>query len=411
MPPMPKQITPQDALLLRQRAEDAFRKRSASALPALDGANSTGTTQTVHELQVYQIELEMQNEELRQAGMALAESKARYFDLYDLAPMGLCSVNEKGVIFETNMAAARVLGLTRSRLLGQMLSRFVLKEDLDTFYLWRSQVMQSDQAQSCEIRMMSHDSVLFWTLLNATVIDLPDNRRILRVVLSDVTARKNTEVALQDAQQRLRHFTLQQQEEFDELRAELARDVHDQLGQTLATLKLEIDMIRDIAPATAARMQQLIQEGVSSVRDISRALRPVALELGLPSALNHLATDLSKRSDVEITTLLPETMPELPGPIERGLYRIAQEALNNAAKHAQANRIEICLRLQYGQVELTINDDGMGFSPESESVMRGLGLLGMRERARQLGAALQICSTPRQGTRIQVLIRRVASVL
>ena len=309
------------------------------------------------------------------------------------------------------MAAARVLGLTRSRLLGQMLSRFVLKEDLDTFYLWRSQVMQSDQAQSCEIRMMSHDSVLFWTLLNATVIDLPDNRRILRVVLSDVTARKNTEVALQDAQQRLRHFTLQQQEEFDELRAELARDVHDQLGQTLATLKLEIDMIRDIAPATAARMQQLIQEGVSSVRDISRALRPVALELGLPSALNHLATDLSKRSDVEITTLLPETMPELPGPIERGLYRIAQEALNNAAKHAQANRIEICLRLQYGQVELTINDDGMGFSPESESVMRGLGLLGMRERARQLGAALQICSTPRQGTRIQVLIRRVASVL
>jgi PAS domain S-box-containing protein len=401
---MPQPIIPTDAQTLRRRAEVEFQKKSVDKWSDLDQTTSSDAAQTVHELQVHQIELEMQNEELRQASMALMESQARYFDLYDLAPMGLCSVNEKGVIIETNLAAASVLGLTRSSLLGQTLSRFVVKQDQDAYYLWRSQVLEIVHSPSCEIRMRGQDGVLFWALLNAIVIDLRDSQRILRVVLSDVTERKTTEVALLDAQQRLRHFTLQQQEEFDALRAELARDVHDQLGQTLAALKLEIDMIRDTAPAAAARMQQLIQDGVGSVRVISRALRPVTLDLGLISALNSLAADLTKRSDVDITTRLPEALPELPGLTERGLYRIAQEALNNALNHAQASKIEISLNQQFGQVELTINDDGQGFLPDTESVHRGLGLLGMRERARQLGSVLQVRSRLGHGTCIEVTL-------
>jgi PAS domain S-box-containing protein len=388
---------------MRRQAE--MRCQAESVKPLTYPGPATGdTAHIVHELHVHQIELELQNEELRRVGIALEESRARYFDLYDLAPMGFCSIDERGLIFDANLATATLLGMTRSALLKQALSRFVCQEDQDAYFLWRKQILHNESLQSCEIRMNNGGGRPFWAMLNASVIRRAHDKLVLQIVLSDVTERKNTEIALQEAQQRLRHFTLHQQEEFDELRAELARDVHDQLGQTLAAMKLKTELIRDIAPEVAQHMQQLVKEGVASVRDISRALRPVALDMGLTHALRALAADLSKHCDVDISTQLPENLPDLPGQTERGLYRIAQEALSNAVAHAQAHKIEINLRLLHDQLELTVNDDGQGFAPNSKSVHRGLGLLGMRERAKQLGAVLWIQSKPLQGTSIQLTI-------
>lgn len=388
-----------DPPALRHLAEAACQPRSPTDMGQMTPQDSLAA---LHELRVHQIELQLQNEELCRAGLALDTSRARYFDLLDLAPIGFCSVNEKGMVTEVNLAAAKLLGVNRHGLIRQALSQFVLPQDQARFYRWRRQVLQSGQPQTCQLQMKDSAGTPFWAELNGTATALTDHPLLLRLVLSDISERKKTEVALQAAQQRLRNLALRQQEEFDALRAELAHDVHDQLGQTLAVLKLEIDSIRQCDPSAAARMQALIVQGVASIRDISRALRPIALELGLAPALRALAGELSARTGRPIEVHLPACVPRLAGPMERGLYRIAQEALTNALRHAQATQIEVRLTVVQGRLELGVYDDGRGFVVDLPGVSGGLGLLGMHERAAQFGAEFSVSSAPKQGTRITV---------
>ncbi|MBK9444188.1 MAG: PAS domain S-box protein [Comamonadaceae bacterium] len=357
------------------------------------------------DLRVHQIELELQNEELCRTRSALEQALSYYFDLYHLAPIGFCTLNESGLILEANLSVARLLGVSRSALCGQALSRFVQKGDQDRYYQWLRQVLQGGPPELCELQMNSDAGVLFWVSLNSAASRPKGSKLTLRLVLADVTERKHTEAALQQAQLRLRNFTLRQQQEFDALRIELARDVHDQLGQTLAALKLEIDGIRAQVPEAAARMQAMILQGVASTRDISRALRPVALELGLIHALTTLVKEFSTRSNIRITTHLPPRLPVLSGSEERGLYRIAQEALTNAVLHAFATEVQLSVAVTPGRLSLQVSDDGQGFAPDAPAVSCGLGLLGMTERARQLGAKITIDSVSNHGTRVLLELR------
>jgi signal transduction histidine kinase len=223
-------------------------------------------------------------------------------------------------------------------------------------------------------------------------------------VLSDVSDYVKSQMALLDAQRRLRTLSLRQQEEFDQLGGELARDLHDQLGQTLSALKLEIDLIATTAPSEALRMYKLVKDGVSTVRDVSGALLPAALELGLCSALRAMAAELSLRSDVDIADHMAEGLPSLPEPTERALYRIAQEALTNATNHANATTIDISLVFDRGQLTLVIADNGRGIPATGTVPQNGLGLIGMRERATLIGAAFGLDSALSVGTRIAVTL-------
>jgi signal transduction histidine kinase len=224
-------------------------------------------------------------------------------------------------------------------------------------------------------------------------------------VLSDVSEQVMAEAALREARQRLHNFTLRQQDEFDQLRGDLARDLHDQLGQTLSALKLEIDLIASQVPSVGKQMYRLVREAVASVRDVSRALRPVALDLGLVSALRAMTEELSLRSDVDIKATLPASLPALSEQSELGLFRIAQEALTNATNHAQAASIELSLHFEHNLLLLEIRDNGQGFVTAQSASHGGLGLLGMQERAKQLGAELLLETAPTRGTCIRVTLQ------
>jgi PAS domain S-box-containing protein len=108
----------------------------------------------LHELRVHQIELEMQNEELRRAQAELDASRERYFDLYDLAPVGYCTLSEKGLILETNLTAATLLNVTRSEMVNKPITRFILKEDQDIYYRHRKHVFETAEPQTVELRMV-----------------------------------------------------------------------------------------------------------------------------------------------------------------------------------------------------------------------------------------------------------------
>jgi signal transduction histidine kinase len=211
-----------------------------------------------------------------------------------------------------------------------------------------------------------------------------------------------TEEALELSQSRLRELTHRQQEDNEAFRAELAREVHDQLGQTLGALKLEIDYIATEVPDAALRMRRLIQDGLIAVRDVSRSLRPAALDMGLAPALAALAHETSMRSEVDVKFHTLESPLQDSDQTVHALFRIAQEAVANAVRHAKAREVALTLSRCGSGLQLEVRDDGCGFDTAALPLQPGLGLLGMAERARQIGAALTVRSDPGAGTTIQV---------
>jgi PAS domain S-box-containing protein len=191
-----KHDTPHTSPELRRQAEERLkgqRTDDRGQSPELE------TTRLVHELQVHQIELEMQNEELRAAQVELDASRARYFDLYDLAPVGYLVVSETGLVQEANLTAATLLGVNRDALDRQPLTRFILKEDQDLYYLHRKQLFESGKPQTCELRLVKLDGTALWARLDATATEGPDRAPACRVVLSDITERKQAEESLRES--------------------------------------------------------------------------------------------------------------------------------------------------------------------------------------------------------------------
>ena len=192
------------AQALREHAEVVSRSQSALAPERLAALSPAATRDLLHELQVHQIELEMQNDELRRAQLELDASRARYFNLYDLAPVGYCSISEQGLILQANLAAASLLGTTRSALAKQPFSRFIFKADQDTWYLHRKLLVETRQTQSLEMRLATQDGAPLWLQVTASAANEGPGQPVILVVLNDVTSRKLLEAAMRDSEGRYR---------------------------------------------------------------------------------------------------------------------------------------------------------------------------------------------------------------
>ena len=178
---------------LRRRAEEKARLDEEWALKTLSLEDAKNM---FHELRVYQIELEMQNEELRRTQHELQASRARYFDLYDLAPIGYLALSEQGLILEGNLAAASMFGMERKSLLKKPISQFILREDQDVYYLHRKKVFETDKLQMWEMRMVRADGSHFWARLQANL----RNNGEYWITFSDITERKRAEEAQQKSE-------------------------------------------------------------------------------------------------------------------------------------------------------------------------------------------------------------------
>ncbi len=179
---------------LRRRAEKVAREKEVDHLKSISPEE---TQRMLHELRVHQIELEMQNDVLRDKQVELEEAKGRYFDLYNLAPVGYCTLSEKGLILEANFTIATLLGEARIDMVNHPITRFILKEDQDIYYLHRKQLFETGAPQACEMRIMKKAGTSFWAHLAATIAKDAAGAPICRIVLSDITERKRAEESLQ----------------------------------------------------------------------------------------------------------------------------------------------------------------------------------------------------------------------
>lgn len=193
-----KQFHPDDSADLRRRAEEKARADEAKPQERLS-PEEAGCL--LHDLQVHQIELELQNEELRRAQGEVEASRARYFDLYNLAPVGYCTVSEKGLILEANLTVASLLGVARGALVQQPLHRFILPEDQDIYYLHRKQFSETGAPQVCELRLLRADAPPFWARLEEVAAQDANGEPVCRAVVSDITEGKRAEEMLRASEQ------------------------------------------------------------------------------------------------------------------------------------------------------------------------------------------------------------------
>ena len=178
---------------LREQAEKRLLKRGADLknMPLKD------MNALVHELEVHQIELEMQNEELRQAQMHIEAERDKYTDLYDFAPVGYFNISDKGLILDANLMGATMLGIERGKLTSRYFSQFIAKDDQDVFYLHRQKLFKTKMKQTCELKIAKKDGTEFYAQLESSPVKDDDgNYSALRSSLSDITERKQAELAL-----------------------------------------------------------------------------------------------------------------------------------------------------------------------------------------------------------------------
>jgi diguanylate cyclase (GGDEF)-like protein/PAS domain S-box-containing protein len=230
---------------LRKRAEFVFRRKAARSAEYLEPLTPQAARSLLHELRVHQIELEMQNEELRRANLELDAVRESYLDLYDLAPIGYITLNEQGLISQANLAVASQTRTNRNALLMKPISNIIFKGDQDIFYLLRKRLFDSGLRQDCELRMVRSDGSLFWTLMQATVRQNCNGVPELRIVMTDITERKRSA----DYIKHLAHFDvltgLPNRAQLAE-RAHYAMSLAQRANESIALMFIDLDHFKDI---------------------------------------------------------------------------------------------------------------------------------------------------------------------
>ncbi len=195
-----------EALSLRSRAEGLALKQERRA-PLNDKLiSSEAFRHALHDLQVHQIELEMQNEALRMTEAELAHEHQRYFDLYDLAPVGYCTVSQAGLIVQANLTLASQLGIPRAKIIKRRLSQYIGRASQDALYLLRQKLMETGEPQQCDVQILRADGSAFWALLGATVEKLATGTIQLRMVTTDISERRQAEENLYTSEDRYRNL-------------------------------------------------------------------------------------------------------------------------------------------------------------------------------------------------------------
>ena len=228
--------------------------------------------------------------------------------------------------------------------------------------------------------------------------------------------RRHTEAALKESEEKLRYLTAQIIHAQESERKRISIELHDDLGQILTVLKLQVREIDKSLPAGfrelrkyCANLGNNLDAVVEKMRLLSRDLSPsILISLGLPAALRHLTEEFSKYHDIKVSMKMGQIKNQFTAEQEINLYRIFQEALNNIVKHAQATQVEITIKKHAGWVTFRVDDNGIGFDRAlplaKDTSIRGLGLTAIEERVRMLGGNLEISSQAGQGTSITFVV-------
>jgi two-component system sensor kinase len=355
------------------------------------------------------------------ARRALDESQARLAAVMDSAMDAIITVDENHRVVLFNQAAEAMFGCSRADALGSTLDRFLPER----FRAVHGGYIRRFGATGITNRRMG-DTTTLWALraggtefpIEASISQSSEGgHRLYTVILRDITRRKEYENLLTRQQAELREISARVLEAREEEKTLLARELHDELGQLLTALKMNLAWLRERLPAgdagladKAGQMDAVLDRTMGSVRRISAELRPLMLDdLGLADAIAWLTQEFSKNSGIPCTLSAPPegALAGMDRRVAITLYRVLQESLTNVARHSGARAVRVALAEGGGMLELTVEDDGRGIVEADLAGRRSLGLKGLRERVRYLGGEAEIGPAPKGGTVVRARVPRV----
>jgi len=290
------------------------------------------------------------------------------------------------------------------------LRNLVHPDDRANYHQVQDLAIAGDQDWSWQGRILTRQGEQRWADIKASARRLPNGRVAWDGIVWDITQGKRAELALAQSQEQLRELSAHLESVREEEKARIAREVHDELGQMLTVLKLEVSMCElafaELDPGLHERldsMKRLIAQLFQLVRDVATALRPPILDAGIASAIEWQARRFEARTQIPCLVQVPDNLPALSDAKAIGLFRILQEALTNVMRHAQAHSVEIELAREDGLLRMTVSDDGNGFCLDQPRPT-SFGLVGVRERVLMLGGSMALDSEPGEGTSLSVTI-------
>jgi PAS domain S-box-containing protein len=350
--------------------------------------------------------------ERKRAEEALQASERRLQTVMEEAPVAI-SISRAGQVLYANQRCLKMFGFKSAVELGG--------HTVDEHWSpeWRPIIRERAQQRSLGLPAPTQyegmgqrqDGSLFPLEISVAAVTLPDGGANI-AFLTDITERRRAQEEKQQSLEQLRALATRLQNIREEESKRLAREIHDQLGQALTALKVDVSFLLSELPGgpgpwsrRTSSIAQLIDQTIQTVREISSQLRPGMLDhLGLAATVEWAVEDFGNRTGIKCRLDLTEEELALDSDRATAIYRILQELLTNVARHAAATEVEVQLEKQNHDVVLKVRDNGKGMAREKLGARESLGILGMRERALAFGGELVFGNEPGTGTSVRVRI-------
>jgi PAS domain S-box-containing protein len=380
---------------------------------------------------------------LRDSTASLRESERKYRGIIENSLAGIFVLDRRGGLREANPAMAQLLGFPDVVSLMASGAHVALGSDApcipftdeQTARLF-AQLRDAGEIAGLELELTRADGSAIWCLMNARgtwngegdpasgmthlegqITDVTERKQAMESLTrhrdaleQEVQERERTEHALRDSREKLRLLSAHLESIREEERKQIAMTIHDELGQLLTAIKMDVSLLRMLLNqgtewgGKLGEMGELVERTIGIVRDVASHLRPAALNFGLVSALEWLVQDFSRHSHVACRFQCDGQEPVMSDDRATAVFRILQEALTNVSRHAQATQVIVSLRGGEDGFEVTVSDDGIGFDIARAAKGGSYGLQGMRERARMIGAVLHASSEEGVGSTIHLSV-------
>jgi PAS domain S-box-containing protein len=392
--------------LERLRLQDEFRKAELEQRVA----------QRTTELEAANRELEKDIIERQQAEAAVRESEAKYRTLFENSREAIVVTTPEGKFLDFNQAGLDLVGYTREESMGKnVVSLYVHPEDRQKF---QQEMAQKGFVRDFELKIRRKDGQERECQVSSTVRRAPDGTILAyQSIVRDFTERKRALEKLQASRERLRDLSAHLQSLREKDRLTIARGMHDELGQVLASLKMDLTLMErriktadgTIEPALyieeIERMKELVDSTMDQVMELVTTLRPAVLDrLGLMAALEWQLQEFHERTGLAYEFISEVDEINIAAESVVAVFRIFQESLANIARHAHAGKVVVEINQRDASFFIAIRDDGIGISEADLEKRHAFGLLGMKERALIFGGEVEIAGAPGRGTTIKVRI-------
>ncbi len=343
---------------------------------------------------------------------ALLESEQRFRGIAERSIDAIFALDADGKFTYASPAIKSIGGYKPDEVIGRSYQEIIESDDIPVARAMFDRLANGESVENIELQVVKKSGSAITVEINASPISKNGKMIGFQGMVRDITERKRAMEELHKSREQLRNLAAHYQSVREEERTKIAREIHDELGQALTALKIDLSWLsnrfsedQESLQKKVKVMNNLIDSSIVTMKRLSTELRPVLLDdIGLEAAVEWYAEEFQKRTGINCSVNFGSEDINLDEKRSIALFRIFQEALTNIARHAKASKVKVLLEKSADEVKLKVNDNGIGIKNEKMAVPNSFGLIGMRERAHYLGGELSIEGKSKKGTTILLRI-------